>query len=638
MKKLFTTFALALIFMQIWAQAPQGINYQAVARNTSGAVIASTSIGVRMSIIDGTPTGSVQYAETQTVTTNQFGLFNIVIGSGTPTLGTFSSVTWSAGNKFLKVEIDPAGGTAYVDMGTTKFQSVPYALFSPATVGPQGPAGPQGPTGSQGPAGPQGPTGPTGPTGATGPQGPTGATGPQGPPGAGNVSGTINYVGKFTGSTTTIGNSSIFDNGSFVGINASTAIGSASFRFNQNVGAGNYGGMNISTNQATGKPFLSFANNGVLASWIYSDGADFEKLKFYVGGDRMTIDQGGFVGIGTTAPTNPLHVIDVSTQVPILGESSNSSWASIYINASNASAQAGFGYMRGSVLRAYSGVNTSNNWFLNVGTKNDALFVNQSGIVGVGINNPTNALMHLHGDTYSASHYTHSTSGSAANDGILVGTDGGGSLDAIIWNWESGKVRIGTSGTERLTVDAAGKVGIGNTVPTHNLDVTGSARVTGPLHDGSNSAGTNGSVLTSTGSTTKWVNNQVGFAAYANTSTSFSNGYITMDAESYDDGNAYNTSTSTFSAPSAGLYHFDAAVRLNGYTTAGQYCWIGLYVNGGLVKDVTSQTSTNTWGMNISADLKLNANDAVRVWILGPGTMSSVTGAFNTWMTGHKVY
>lgn len=131
MRKLFTFFIVAFAMFTLKAQVPQGINYQAVARNASGSVLATQAVGVRISVVDGTPTGTVQYSEIYNVTTNQFGLFNVVIGNGVPSTGTFSAVTWASGNKFIKVEIDPNGGTAYVDMGTTKLQSVPYALYAP---------------------------------------------------------------------------------------------------------------------------------------------------------------------------------------------------------------------------------------------------------------------------------------------------------------------------------------------------------------------------------------------------------------------------------------------------------------------------------------------------------------------------
>ena len=115
-----------------WAQ-PQLLNYQGVARNASGVPLASTTVSLRLSIIDGTASGTTQYKETQTVTTNSFGLFSVQIGAGTAVTGTMAAVTWGSGNKYLNVQMDPAGGSSYVDLGTTQLVSVPYALSVPSS-------------------------------------------------------------------------------------------------------------------------------------------------------------------------------------------------------------------------------------------------------------------------------------------------------------------------------------------------------------------------------------------------------------------------------------------------------------------------------------------------------------------------
>src|SRR5258706_15533705 len=115
-----------LIFSQrISAQAPQGFKYQSIARNTNGVPIASSNVGIRISMRDQTATGQIVYQETQSATTNAFGLFSITIGEGTATTGAFSSIAWSSGSKFLEVEADFSGGTNYVSMGTSQLQSVP---------------------------------------------------------------------------------------------------------------------------------------------------------------------------------------------------------------------------------------------------------------------------------------------------------------------------------------------------------------------------------------------------------------------------------------------------------------------------------------------------------------------------------
>jgi hypothetical protein len=112
------------------AQAPQGIPYQAIARNASGVAIASTAVKVRFSIRDSIATGAIKYQETHNPTTSALGLFSVNVGMGTVVSGTFSGINWGKNAKFLQVELDPAGGSSYTDLGTTQMMSVPYALYA----------------------------------------------------------------------------------------------------------------------------------------------------------------------------------------------------------------------------------------------------------------------------------------------------------------------------------------------------------------------------------------------------------------------------------------------------------------------------------------------------------------------------
>ena len=192
MKKYFFTLLIAAIMSisLLHAQGPQGFNYQGVARNSMGTVINNKAIGLRISLHNATATGTVVYSETHAISTDQYGVFALVVGSGHATSGTFNTINWGNGNKYIQVEMDPMGGSSYMDMGTTQLMSVPFAMYAAnSQVGPTGPTGPQGPIGLTGPTGPQGPIGVTGATGATGavgptgPQGPSGLTGPIGPQG-----------------------------------------------------------------------------------------------------------------------------------------------------------------------------------------------------------------------------------------------------------------------------------------------------------------------------------------------------------------------------------------------------------------------------------------------------------------------
>jgi hypothetical protein len=112
------------------AQAPQHMGYQSVIRNSSNALVAATPVGMQISLLQGTTSGTAVYVETQTATTNANGLVSIEIGTGTATTGTFSEIDWATGPYFIKTEIDPAGGSNYTITGTQQVMSVPYALYA----------------------------------------------------------------------------------------------------------------------------------------------------------------------------------------------------------------------------------------------------------------------------------------------------------------------------------------------------------------------------------------------------------------------------------------------------------------------------------------------------------------------------
>ena len=94
MKKLILSFSVVLLAFALNAQALQKFNYQAIARNISGIELPNQAIGVRLSILDGSPGGTIVYQETHSLTTNPFGLFNLKVGDGTVTSGVFASIAW----------------------------------------------------------------------------------------------------------------------------------------------------------------------------------------------------------------------------------------------------------------------------------------------------------------------------------------------------------------------------------------------------------------------------------------------------------------------------------------------------------------------------------------------------------------
>jgi hypothetical protein len=195
----------------LYAQVPDYISYQAVVRDAAGKLVENKPVGIRISILQGSASGTAVYRETHSVSSNVNGVMSLLIGSGAVGSGTFSAIAWSSGVYFVKTEIDPAGGNAYTVTSVTQLLSVPYALYAKtsgsSTPGPQGaqgiqgepgpagavgPAGATGAQGAQGIQGEPGPAGAVGPVGATGPQGARGLQGIQGEPG---TAGTVGPAG-----------------------------------------------------------------------------------------------------------------------------------------------------------------------------------------------------------------------------------------------------------------------------------------------------------------------------------------------------------------------------------------------------------------------------------------------------------
>jgi len=130
MKKLYTLITAVFLTASAFAQAPEKMSYQAVVRDAGNTLATSQAVGMQLSILQGSVTGTAVYVETQTPTTNINGLVSIEIGSGTVVSGTFNAIDWSNGPYFIKTETDPTGGTAYTITGTSELMSVPYALHA----------------------------------------------------------------------------------------------------------------------------------------------------------------------------------------------------------------------------------------------------------------------------------------------------------------------------------------------------------------------------------------------------------------------------------------------------------------------------------------------------------------------------
>jgi hypothetical protein len=130
MKKLYFIITGLLLAINLLAQAPQKMSYQAVIRNASNTLIVNQPVGLRISIIQGTIFGASVYVETHTASTNTNGLVSLEIGSGNILNGNFNTINWANGPYFIKTETDPTGGSNYTIVGTNQLLSVPYALHA----------------------------------------------------------------------------------------------------------------------------------------------------------------------------------------------------------------------------------------------------------------------------------------------------------------------------------------------------------------------------------------------------------------------------------------------------------------------------------------------------------------------------
>jgi len=131
MKKFYITLCLAIATLtQLQAQAPQGFNYQATVRNSSGDLVVNTNVYFKFNVIQGSQTSLPVFTEIHYVPTDDLGQVNLVIGQGTANTGVFSELDWSLGSYYLGIELSINGANNYVAMGTTQLLSVPYALYA----------------------------------------------------------------------------------------------------------------------------------------------------------------------------------------------------------------------------------------------------------------------------------------------------------------------------------------------------------------------------------------------------------------------------------------------------------------------------------------------------------------------------
>ena len=454
MKKIFLTLICVLFCAITFAQGvPQGINYQAVARDASGEVLMNQNLTIQLSIISDINTGNISWQETHIITTNDYGLFTAIIGHGATTgsgsSATFDAVDWGLSNHLLKVEVND--GSGYVDMGTSAFMSVPYALYS------------ENP-------------------------GADGATGPEGP----FVTGTAGQSLRHDG-TSWLANSLLFNDGTNVGIG--TTAPSTLLHINHPTEArmrltyaGNSGGLNI--------------GSSALEAFVWNE--ENNSIVFATNNARrMTIAAGGNVGIGTATPYD---VLDVNGNIR-LGKWSDA--GSRYIGYSDGDQSVANNPVAGMEIESQAvlpGQNYSQNLHFYThhhgNTPGKRMTIQYDGNVGIGTTTPSSNL-HVKnlgnsspiGAAGNWAATIENNSDVSGQNGLFVANRWGGDASTIfeVGSYWSG---FGEAYTPALTVKGDRNVGIGTATPSAKLDVVGTTELNGAVAiiDGSEDAG---KVLTS---------------------------------------------------------------------------------------------------------------------------------------------
>ncbi len=133
MKKIYfiLCFQIALLATGYAQAIPKGMNYQAVARNLRGEIISNQKVSLKINLFGNENLQrSNHYSEIHEVTTNEFGLFNLVIGEGSKEQGEYGLVPWNSENIWLEVAIKDKGQSGFAMVSSSKLQAVPYAIHA----------------------------------------------------------------------------------------------------------------------------------------------------------------------------------------------------------------------------------------------------------------------------------------------------------------------------------------------------------------------------------------------------------------------------------------------------------------------------------------------------------------------------
>ena len=131
--KIIYLFTIAMCFNALcFSQGvPEGMKYQALARDTRGVILSNEPIVLEISLLSNMKEKSkVHYSETHAVTTSALGLFDLVIGAGSTGKGIFNNVPWSTDDIWMQVRIKEKGSADFTTVSNSKLLAVPYAFHA----------------------------------------------------------------------------------------------------------------------------------------------------------------------------------------------------------------------------------------------------------------------------------------------------------------------------------------------------------------------------------------------------------------------------------------------------------------------------------------------------------------------------
>jgi hypothetical protein len=436
MKTFFTLLVLCFLGYYVVAQTPQAFKYQAVARDNSGNVLASRAVSFRISIVQGTVSGPVVYSELQSATTNAYGLVDFQIGKGSSPSGNFSTINWGTGDYFVKVEMDPAGGIAFQNLGTSQLLSVPYALRA-KTVETESDGDPANEIQAL------------------------------------SIAGTSLSLSKGGGTVTlpagadNWGSQSVVSNATLEG----SGTPASSLKIAQQ---GATSGQVLKWNGSTwlpGTDLTGTASPGGSSGHVqFNNGGAF-------GGDANLFwdNTNKRLGVGITTPGGLLELKANSTSSypHLLLTESEGDFARLMFKNTVSSAK---NWTIAGLNNTTDATSLLNFYHWNGSTGNDILSICGNGFVGIGTTVPYYNLSIDGGSGGSDMHLFNTASGITSTDGVRFGFSSAGA-NAWIWNYESGMLYFGTNNNQRMTILSNGNVGVGDVTPDATLDVEGTVVV-----------------------------------------------------------------------------------------------------------------------------------------------------------------